>query len=89
LPSWWFSWKNCHFVGRFFDFVIILRPITTYQDYLNCPWPLSVRLQGKLLSSFNIPSFRIRCHRPAYNAKLAGTQNPLPKPCHRLIDQVN
>jgi len=24
LPSWWFSWKNCHFVGRFFDFVIIL-----------------------------------------------------------------
>jgi hypothetical protein len=24
-----------------------------YQDYLNCPWPLSVRLQGKLLSSFN------------------------------------
>jgi hypothetical protein len=33
LPSWWFSWKNCHFVGRFFDFVIILRPITMYQDY--------------------------------------------------------
>jgi hypothetical protein len=23
-----------------------LRPITMYQDYLNCPWPLSVRLQG-------------------------------------------
>jgi hypothetical protein len=22
LPSWWFSWKNCHFVDRFFDFVI-------------------------------------------------------------------
>jgi hypothetical protein len=37
LSSWWFSWKNCHFVGRFFDFVIILRPITMYQDYLNCP----------------------------------------------------
>jgi hypothetical protein len=51
LPSWWFSWKNCHFVGRFFDFVIILRPITMYQDYLffsYCPWPLSVRLQRKL-----------------------------------------
>jgi hypothetical protein len=25
-----------------------------YQDYFNCPWPLSVRLQGRLLSSFNI-----------------------------------
>jgi hypothetical protein len=25
-----------------------------YQDYLNYPWPLSVRSQGKLLSSFNI-----------------------------------
>jgi hypothetical protein len=35
------------------------------------------------------PSFRIRCHRPAYSAELAGTQNPLPKPCHRLTDQVN
>jgi hypothetical protein len=43
LLSWRFSWKNCHFVGWFFDFVIILRPITMYQDYLNCPWPLSVR----------------------------------------------
>jgi hypothetical protein len=27
LPSWWFSCKNCYFVGRFFDFVLILRPI--------------------------------------------------------------
>jgi hypothetical protein len=33
------------------------------------------------------PSFRIRCHRPAYSAELAGTQNPLPKPCHWLIDR--
>jgi len=32
LPSWWFSWKNCHFVGRFFVFDIILRPITMYQN---------------------------------------------------------
>jgi hypothetical protein len=29
---------------RFFDFVIILRPITMYQDYLNYPWPLFVRI---------------------------------------------
>jgi hypothetical protein len=49
LSSLWFSWKNCHYVGRFFDFVIILKPITMYHDYLNCPWPLSVWLQGKLL----------------------------------------
>jgi len=42
LPSWWFWWKNYHFVGRFFDFVTILRPTTMYQDYFNCPWPLSV-----------------------------------------------
>jgi hypothetical protein len=25
-----------------------------YQDYLNCPWPLSVQSQGKLHSSFTI-----------------------------------
>jgi hypothetical protein len=25
-----------------------------YQDYLNCPWPLSIRSQGKLHSSFTI-----------------------------------
>jgi len=33
------------------------------------------------------PSFRIRCHRPAYNAELVRTQNPLPKPRHRLINK--
>jgi hypothetical protein len=54
LPSLWFSWKNCHFIGRFFDFVIILWLVTMYQDYLNCPWPLSVQSQGKLLPSFTI-----------------------------------
>ncbi len=64
LSSWWFSWKNCHFVGRFFDFVIILRPITMYQDYLNCPWPLSVRLQGKLFFSFNIDKTWSPRHAP-------------------------
>jgi len=35
------------------------------------------------------PSFRIRCHHPAYNAEFAGTQNALPKPRHKLTDQVN
>jgi hypothetical protein len=47
LPSWWFSWKNCHFVGRFFDFVIILRPITMYQDYL-----FLATVRGHCLSGF-------------------------------------
>jgi hypothetical protein len=33
------------------------------------------------------PSFKIRCHRPAYNVELARTQNPLPKPYHRLTNR--
>jgi len=35
------------------------------------------------------PSFKIRCHHLAYSVELVGTQNPLPKPCHKLTDQVN
>jgi hypothetical protein len=31
------SWKNCHFIAQFFDFVIILGLITMYQDYLSLP----------------------------------------------------
>jgi hypothetical protein len=30
-----------------------------YQDYLNCPWPLSVRSQGKLHYSFTIDNIYI------------------------------
>jgi hypothetical protein len=54
LPSWWFSWKNCHFVGRFFDFVIILRPITMYQDYLFLATAVAtVRLASEEASSMD------------------------------------
>ncbi len=35
-----------------------------YQDYLNCPWPLSVWSQGKLLPSFTIYNVRARSGYP-------------------------
>ncbi len=37
------------FVGWFFDFVIILRPVTMYQDYLDCLWPSLLLLLFLLL----------------------------------------
>jgi len=74
-------WKNSHFIGWFFDFVIILRPITMYQDYLNSLWPLSVRSQGKEpCRRRDLPGGSEASRAPGQNLISSTCPSPVPSP---------
>jgi len=83
-----------HFPLRFFiPSTLAARSVRSQWKELLEPWS-KLDLFGLSLSCAQAvcagpPSFRIHCHHPAYSAELAETQNPLPKPHHRLTDQVN
>jgi hypothetical protein len=62
------------------------RRLISFQSPRSIPNILGLPLSCAQPACASPPSFRIRCHRPAYSAELAGTQNPLPKPCHWLTD---
>jgi hypothetical protein len=91
------AWAACNLFGK-----ILNRPPGRHTDKKTdkqtleaseppsrCPRPALLLCPTRTCWPTRKFSFRIRCHHPAYSAKLAGTQNPLPKPCHRQIDQVN